>query len=211
MPLDAAILPANIGQVVELIESGVDHIGFGLDAVCERVFRKAKGPYWASMLSMIEQTADRFPGRSAVHLIIGLGETEREAIARIVWARDLSAEVGLFAFTPIRGTRLGDGRQPPLGQYRRIQVARWLILHHNARLSDFVFDGDGRLEAIALPGWAEAVETGEAFRTSGCPDCNRPFYNERPSGTMYNYPRSLTVDEAQQAVAETGIVREGYA
>jgi len=27
----------------------------------------------------------------------------------------------------------------------------------------------------------------KVFLTSGCPGCNRPFYNERPS-LIYNYP-----------------------
>jgi biotin synthase len=35
----------------------------------------------------------------------------------------------------------------------------------------------------------KVVSTGKPFLTSGCPDCNRPFYNEKPSGPLYNYPR----------------------
>ena len=205
MPLDTAILPASIDQVQELVGSGVDHIGFGLDAACERVFRQVKGPHWERMKSMIEETAERFPGQSAVHLIVGIGETEREAVARILWARDLGAEVGLFAFTPIPGTRLADQSPPSLGQYRRMQAARWLILRDDASMSDFAFAPEGQLEAIRLPGWVRSVEDGDAFRTSGCPDCNRPFYNERPGGTMYNYPRPLTRQEAQLAISETEI------
>jgi len=48
------------------------------------------------------------------------------------------------------------------------------------------------------------LSSGEAFRTSGCKGCNRPFYNERPSGPMYNYPRPLTPDEAAEALGQTG-------
>ena len=36
---------------------------------------------------------------------------------------------------------------------------------------------------------------GDAFQTVGCPGCNRPYYNERPSGPLYNYPRDLTMEE----------------
>jgi biotin synthase len=39
------------------------------------------------------------------------------------------------------------------------------------------------------------VESGKPFLTSGCPDCNRPFYNEKPSGPIYNYPRNIRRDE----------------
>jgi len=40
-----------------------------------------------------------------------------------------------------------------------------------------------------------AVESGTPFLTSGCRDCNRPFYNEKPSGPIYNYPRNLNTEE----------------
>ncbi|HDI74230.1 MAG TPA: hypothetical protein ENF57_04430 [Candidatus Korarchaeota archaeon] len=34
----------------------------------------------------------------------------------------------------------------------------------------------------------------EAFLTSGCPSCNRPFYNERPRGPIYNFPSEDLLD-----------------
>jgi biotin synthase len=42
---------------------------------------------------------------------------------------------------------------------------------------------------------------GVAFMTTGCPGCNRPFYNERPSGPFYNYPRPLTEEEIRKELA----------
>jgi len=56
----------------------------------------------------------------------------------------------------------------------------------------------GRLVDLGVP----LPLTGEPFQTCGCPDCNRPFYNERPGGVMYNYPRPLTPVEARRAMAE---------
>jgi len=78
VPVDAAILPQNMAQIEELLAAGVDHVGFGLDAACERVFRRVKGGSWVRTLSLIEEAAQRFPGHVAVHLIVGLGETEQE-------------------------------------------------------------------------------------------------------------------------------------
>ena len=202
MPLDVAILPAGIEQVQALLEAGVDHIGFGLDAACERVFRQVKRQNWPRMIGMIAETARRFPSRAAVHLIVGLGETEREMVERILWAHALPATVGLFAFTPIRGTALAHRAPPPLAQYRRMQAARWLIVHHGAGPADFGFDAQENLCDIRIAGWPALLGDGTAFRTSGCPDCNRPFYNERPGGTMYNYARPLTTSEAEQAIVE---------
>lgn len=39
-----------------------------------------------------------------------------------------------------------------------------------------------------------------AFRTYGCPDCNRPLYNEKPRQIPYNYPRVLTEEEHIMAI-----------
>ena len=198
LPFDVSILPRDAAQVRELLAAGVDHIGFGLDAASERVFRQVKGGSWARSLALIEGTAREHPGRGAVHLIVGLGETEREMVERIQWAHDLGLVVGLFAFTPVRGTHLAERAPPRLSVYRRMQAARWLVVHDWARLEDMVFDAGGNLEqfgvSVSIPG--------DAFRTSGCPDCNRPFYNEQPSGPMYNYPRPLNEEEAARSIWE---------
>jgi len=49
---------------------------------------------------------------------------------------------------------------------------------------------------------AEAVAGGAPFQTSGCPGCNRPFYNETPIGPIYNYPRRLSEVEVEKAFSE---------
>ena len=206
LPLSMAILPANIQQVVDLIEAGVDGIGFGLDAATEGVFSAVKGPHWSHMVGMIEAAADRFPGIGSVHLIVGLGESERELVERMLWVRDLGLRVGLFAFTPVRGTPLSDRQPPSLGRYRRMQAARWLIMEHGVRITAFSFGARDALTRINHVGWTSALADGQAFRTSGCPSCNRPFYNERPGGTMYNYARPLSAEEAARALAETELI-----
>jgi biotin synthase-related radical SAM superfamily protein len=198
VPIDVAILPRDVTQVRHLLEAGVDHIGFGLDAACERVFRRVKGRSWAQALSLAEETAAAFPSRAAVHLIVGLGETEREMVERIQWAHDRGLTVGLFAFTPVRGTHLADRSPPHLATYRRMQAARWLIVHDWAQVEHMTFDAEDQLVQF---GASVPIGSG-AFRTSGCPDCNRPFYNEQPSGPLYNYPRPLTASEAVQAILE---------
>jgi biotin synthase-related radical SAM superfamily protein len=198
VPFDVAILPHDLGQVRQLLDAGADHIGFGLDAACERVFQQVKGGNWERSLVLIEETAQTFPGRGAVHLIVGLGETEQEMVERMQWAHDLAVTVGLFAFTPVRGTDLADRPPPPLTVYRRMQAARWLLVHDQVRLEDMSFDTRGRLTCLNAP----LPYQGKPFQTSGCPDCNRPFYNEQPGGPLYNYPRPLTTEEVGQAIKE---------
>ena len=210
LPVDAAILPHNVDQVEALLNAGVEHIGFGLDAACERVFRRVKRARpeqsrrgdWECNIKLVEEAARRFPGHVAVHLIVGLGETEREMAEMIHRMHDLGVIVGLFAFTPVRGTAMQDQPPPPLDTYRRMQVARYLISHDLAALGDFTFSAEGQLVSFGRPDLAELLADGVAFQTSGCPDCNRPFYNERPGGPLYNYPRPLTPAEALRAVTE---------
>ena len=83
-----------------------------------------------------------------------------------------------------------------------MQVARHLISHDLATLGDFSFSAEGRLVSFSRPDLAKILANGVAFQTSGCPDCNRPFYNERPGGLLYNYPRPLTPAEVLGAVTE---------
>ena len=205
LPVDAAFLPTNLFEVQALFEAGLDHLGFGLDAASERVFAQTKGSGWENFLRLIEETASRYPGRVAVHLIVGLGETEEEMVKIIQKMHDLGAIVGLFAFTPLAGTRMENCPPPPLTSYRRIQIARHLIVHNLARAEDFSFSEEGKLLAFPPLDLKKLLSDGEAFRTSGCPDCNRPYYNERPSGPLYNFPYPPSPTEVRQALKEAEI------
>jgi len=207
LPLSVAVYLRTLDQVDALMDRGVDRIGFGLDAASERVFRQVKGAHWPSMVSLIEAAARRHPGRISTHLVVGLGETEREMVERMLWAHRLGAWVALFAFTPVRGTALAQRPPPALDVYRRLQAARWLIVSHQAGPDDFAFNEDGVLCDLGLPetgdvGLHPNPIDGQAFCTSGCPGCNRPFYNERPGGPMYNYACPLSFEETERCRAE---------
>jgi len=204
VPICASVVATNIEQVGELLEARLERVGLSLDAANERVYRQVKGGDWPRMLSLIEEAADSFPGRISTHLIVGLGETEREMAQMIQRMQDWGVTVGLFAFTPIRGTGMGDRLPPPIGSYRRAQIAHYLIKYRLSSVERFGFSAEGRITDFGLD--QERLERilaeGRAFQTSGCPGCNRPYYNERPGGTMYNYPRPLTPDEAREAIRE---------
>jgi biotin synthase-related radical SAM superfamily protein len=136
-------------------------------------------------------------GKVSTHLIVGLGETEREMVETVQKCVDMNVLPALFAFTPILGTALQAKAQPPIRNYRRIQVARHLILHGIVRYENMTFGLDGRLvdfgvekERLML-----MIQTGVPFLTSGCPNCNRPYFNEKPTGPLYNYPRELARTE----------------
>ncbi len=197
VPISVSIQPISEEGMRLLKESGIERISIPVDAATPELFEKVKGskcggPYrWDRHMRAIE-TALRVFGTGSVstHLIIGLGETEREAVEFIQKMTDMGVLVGLFAFTPIRGTRLEKLPPPPVDQYRRVQIARYIIVHRIAHADDMEFSEDGRIVSFGIDEATlkEIVESGRPFMTSGCPHCNRPFYNESPRGPIYNYP-----------------------
>ncbi|MGC9346278.1 MAG: radical SAM protein, partial [Candidatus Bathyarchaeales archaeon] len=84
---------------------------------------------------------------------------------------------------------------------------RHLIFHGITRYENMRFDEKGRINDFGVDKKVlmRVVQTGEPFLTSGCPNCNRPYYNEKPSGPIYNYPRPLTRKEMAQVTRELTI------
>jgi len=198
VPISVCCQPLDQMKMERLVEAGVNRIGIPLDAATEDIFDKIKGasvngPYvWEKQRRVLGEALGIFGrGRVTTHLIAGLGESEREMIKMIQWCTDLGVYPGLFSFTPIRGTALEDQPQPPLSQYRRIQTAHYLITKGKTRYEKMKFDKDGRLIdfGASKEEIKRVIQTGSPFVTSGCPGCNRPYYNERPGGPIYNYPR----------------------
>ncbi len=203
--------PLNRENMRQLAEVGVERIGIPLDAATEELFNKVKGrdvggPYiWAEQFKLLSEAVEIFgEGEVSTHLIVGLGETEREMVETIQRCVDMGVLPALFAFTPIPGTALENNPQPSVPAYRRVQLARHLIFHGIARYEDVCFDGKDCISDFGVDKevLAGMIQKGEPFLTSGCPNCNRPYYNEKPSGPIYNYPRSLTKKETQQILQE---------
>jgi len=135
---------------------------------------------------------------------VGLGETEREVVLAIQKSVDIGVLPALFAFTPIKGTALALNSQPALELYRRVQVARHLIVNKLARVEDMCFNTECRVVDFGVKKEVLMclVDSGIPFLTSGCPNCNRPFYNEKPSGPLYNYPRAIRPAELKAIKGE---------
>jgi len=198
-----------------LAEGGVDRISIALDAATEEIFDKIKGriaggPYvWEKQREALREAVKIFgEGDITTHLIVGLGETEEEMVRIIQWCVDLGVHPGLFAFTPISGTLLEKCSQPSLSYYRRAQIAHYLITHGKTRFENMIFDDDGCFIDFGVSGeqLREVIDTGEPFVTSGCAGCNRPYYNEKPSGPLYNYPRQLLPEEIAEIERQIGIL-----
>jgi len=204
LPVCVSCSPATLRRIGQLLEVGADGVTIPLDAACCRVYRAVKSGSWQRRWQLLEGAAVRFPGRIGTHLIVGLGETEREMLECLQRLHDQGVRVGLFAFTPVRGTPLAQTPPPPVGTYRRIQAGWFLIRTGACSYADMRFAPDGRVVdyGLASQQLEELLKTGEAFRTTGCPDCNRPYYNERPGGVVYNYPRPLTEAEARECILQ---------
>lgn len=202
-PLSISCKVTSLEDVQELIQIGVDRIGLALDAATCETYQEIKGGDLQARIDFLIQAAEKFPNHIATHLIAGLGETEEEIIKLIQLCYSKGIRVGLFAFTPVKGTRLADRKPPALDSYRRVQAARFLIEQDYSLANSFIFR-EGKLlnYGIKPTELKEYLKNGRAFQTSGCPDCNRPFYNERPGTSLYNYPASLTSQELEKALEE---------
>jgi biotin synthase len=201
LPVSVSVV-ASPAQVKELLDSGAERVGLSLDAANEEAYRWVKGGDLRTALGIIQKTALLFPGRITTHLMVGLGETEEEMVRMIALLLRWGVTPSLFALTPIRGTAMQDESPPSLESYRRLQVARYLLVQGVCSVEDLSYSEQGRLVDFGLPRseLEEALADGEAFQTSGCPGCNRPYYNEPPRGPLYNYPRPLTGREVSDAL-----------
>lgn len=205
IPMCASIVAPNLDVIRALLERGLERVTLALDAACERVYQETKGGDWQSRLNLLRAAAERFPGRIGTHLIAGLGETEQEMCVVLQEMVERGITVGLFSFTPVPGTAWANRSPPSLPSYRRIQVARYLLVNGVCRVEDWSFSPTGQIVSYGLhpARMRELLTDGRAFETAGCPGCNRPYYNERPGKTIYNYPRSLTAEEIETAISVT--------
>ncbi len=210
-PISVCIHPIPKSAMTRLRTAGATDIGIALDACTAGLFDEIKGHErksgysWTTHLHSLRTALDIFgQGHVTTHLIIGLGESEEDAARMILELYSMNIRVGLFAFTSIEGTSLEHERPPSLSSYRRLQVVRHLASTGNITQEDLVVSSNGRLTLdIPKPQLKEALSLGVPFMTSGCPGCNRPYYNESPRGAMYNYPRPLNDEEIQEAIQET--------
>jgi len=207
VPISISCQPLNSENIRQLAEAGAERIGIPLDAATEELFDKIKGlsaggPYsWKKQFKLLSDAVNIFgKGKISTHLIVGLGETEKEMVEIIQRCVDMSVLPALFAFTPIAGTALERVPQPSIQRYRRIQIARHLIVHGIARCEDMRFDEEDCISDFSVDKQTllQIIQMGEPFPTSGCPNCNRPYYNEKPSGPIYNYPRKISQKELSE-------------
>ncbi len=183
IPVSVSINPVGV-EILKKISRLSDHLGVGLDAATPRVFRLTGKPYsWETYWWFVERGVEVYGKRHVyVHLVTGMGEAEWEMAETMEKIYRVGGEVALFAHTPIRGSPLSS--KPDPCYYRRLQALRYL-LSKGYRLGEVAYPENGRI--VIRDRYLDEIRA-DAMLTSGCPWCNRPYYNEGPRGPLYNYP-----------------------
>jgi len=184
-------------------DAGVEKIGVAIDLATPELFDKYRGAgvsgphkwerYWEVMRAGLDVFGQPHVG---VHLMVGMGETEREMVSLMERLWRMGVFNHLFSFFAEEGSHLTHRPQPPWSTYLRIQLARYLIEEELSCYDDMVFDNQGHLIDFGLDPHrlTEIIKTGSPFMTTGClgPDgqvaCNRPFGNCLPDVKQWNYP-----------------------
>lgn len=187
-------------DLVRMRDMGADIFTVALDAVTPEIFERTRGKgvdsphkyehYWRA----IEWAADVFgPEKFGAHLICGLGETEREILEVAQKIRIMGGHNHMFAFFPERGSLMEDWPAVDRGQWRRVQLARYVIDYTGGRFEDMAFDDEGRVIdfGVTREKLEALINDGTAFRTSGCPGkvddvsaCNRPYGDSSPTDIL---------------------------
>ncbi len=181
-----AITPVSSDTLKEARELGVDTLGVGLDTANPELFEKWGKPHsWTTYWRFIEEGVNVYgAGNVYVHLIAGLGESNRDIVKTMKKAYRAGCRVALFAYTDPRGNTRVD-----IKRYRLIQLARFLL--ENGLDPDLYIDYDNEVVKKDIP----ISNVLDAFYTSGCPNCDRLYYNESPRGPLFNIPSPYTLRE----------------
>ena len=192
------------GDVERLHELGADIFTVALDAATPEIFDRTRGkgvqsPHsWSKDWEILMHARDVFgPQKFGAHIIVGMGETEYDVLALVQKLVDLGGHSHMFCFFPEKGSLMDHLPATDRGQWRRVQLARYLIDYKGVRVERMKFDGEGRVIDFGLKEeeLEEIVTKGVAFRTSGCPGkfaddisaCDRP-YGDSPPSNIASFP-----------------------
>lgn len=205
IPVSLLISPTILksGDLRDFMDAGADKIGVAIDLATPELFDRFRGSgvrgphkwetYWRCLSNAVQIFGE---GNAGSHFMVGMGETEKEMCRAIQRVRDMGGRTHLFSFYPETGSAMAHAPQPPVSQYRRVQLARFLIDEEIGSAGRFAYDARERIEdyGIAPDVLDGIVDSGEPFRTSGCEGydgkvaCNRPYANSRPGPGIRNFP-----------------------
>lgn len=204
MPISLSAKLEKDEEIQKFFAMGVDKIGIAIDAANKPLYESIKGTNYEEKLKFVTNMAKRYDGKISTHIIVGLGETHKDIHDLYIYLSKNNITVSLFAFTPVRGTKMEKVSQPKVESYRRVQLMTYMI--NKGYSSDYFNFKNGYLSDIKLDEEIiKDIYIGYPFEIRGCKNCNRPYYNERPGSTIYNYSRCLTDNEIKLAIKEVNI------
>jgi biotin synthase len=126
----------------------------------------------------------------------------------------------MFCFFPEKGSLMDHLPATPRDQWRRVQLARYLIDYRGVRVDHMRFDEMGRVVdfGLAKSELDAIVDNGIAFRTSGCPGkfqedisaCDRP-YGDSPPSNIASYPFAPAPADIRKIRNQLGMEKPGEA
>jgi len=188
-------------DLLRMKQLGADIFTVALDAATPELFERTRGrtvnsPHrWEKYWQVMEWAREIFGAEHfGAHLICGMGESEQEILEVCQKIRNMGGHNHMFAFFPERGSMMEDWPAVDRGQWRRVQVGRYLIDYRGIDVSNMDFDASGRLIDFGIDSaeLQHILATGLPFRTSGCPGneaddvsaCNRPYGDSLPSDIL---------------------------
>lgn len=214
-PVSVLISPTIITRrdLEALRAAGADRVGVAIDAATPELFDRhrgwrVRGPHkWDRYWEVFRESVRVFGAcKVGSHLMVGLGETEREMIATIQRVSDLGGVNHLFSFFPEEGSALATREPPAMDSYRRIQIACELIDSGRSNFGRMQFDCSGRVTDFGV-GDDELevlIASDKPFRTRGCEGadgevaCNRPYANSLPGPDIRNYPFAPDAEDIER-------------
>jgi biotin synthase len=206
IPISILSNPTTMSRsdVARLKDMGADIFTVALDAATPDIFDRTRGkgvqsPHtWSKYWEILHDAREIFgPLKFGAHIIVGMGESEYELLELVQRLVDLGGHSHLFCFYPEQGSLMDHLPATPRDQWRRVQLARYLIDYYGVRVEQMSFDECGRVRDYGLPAREldAVIDGGVAFRTSGCPGkfaddisaCDRP-YGDSPPSDIASYP-----------------------
>jgi biotin synthase len=211
--IDPAAIPVSIlsnpttmtrADVKRLKDLGADIFTVALDAATPEIFERTRGKgvqsmhSWKKYWEILMDAREIFGAQKfGAHIIVGMGETEHDVLSLVQRLVDLGGHSHMFCFFPEKGSLMDHLPATDRGQWRRVQLARYLIDYREGRVENMRFDEQGRVVDFGFSESEveETIARGVAFRTSGCPGkfaedvsaCDRP-YGDSPPSNIASFP-----------------------
>ena len=218
LPVSILTSPTILNEdfLYEAKRCGTDKVGVALDLATPGLFdqyrgKGVSGPHrWEKYWQFMKNSLAVFgPHNVGAHLMVGMGETEKEIVTLMDQLWQMGVDNHLFSFFAEEDSSLGNIPQPPWPTYLRIQLARYLIENEISNPDQMEFNEKGSIADFGVdPERLETViHSGIPFMTTGCLDdkgevaCNRPFGNCLPDVQQWNYPYQPNREEINLILA----------